>query len=521
MHLLGEIMRAISAAPGILACSAALWCCIAAAAPSALAASQANQAHNPADFAWQPGAIDHAQRMRQFRDADSGAQPTPPDIPQLETDVDTAGLIATFQPNGSTPTADNAFFQNLGSNDRTCFTCHQPQNGWTVSAASVQARFYASFGADPIFRLVDGATCPTDDVSSVGDKLRAYRLLMRKGLLRIGLPMPAAPIRQFEIVSVDDPYHCNTDPATGLTSPTSGIVSVYRRPLPATNLNFLSTIMWDGREPSFASQAMDATLGHAQANAAPTAAQVQQIVAFETGTFSAQSFDDKAQALDADGATGGPSALAQLVASFFIGINDPFGQNPQNTPFTPVIFTLYGAWADLSAHDPTTKAREAVARGEELFNAETININGVAGINDVLNQANFRGSCGTCHDTPNVGDHSIKAPLNIGIADAGMNAPPGLDIADLPVFNLRCVSGPLAGNTYTVTDPGRALISGQCADIGKLKGPGLRGLAARAPYFHNGSAATLADVVNFYDQRFGIGFTEQQKRDLVAFLETL
>jgi cytochrome c peroxidase len=138
-----------------------------------------------------------------------------------------------------------------------------------------------------------------------------------------------------------------------------------------------------------------------------------------------------------------------------------------------------------------------------------------------LNQANFRGSCGTCHDTPNVGDHSIKAPLNIGIADAGMNAPPGLDIADLPVFNLRCVSGPLAGNTYTVTDPGRALISGQCADIGKLKGPGLRGLAARAPYFHNGSAATLADVVNFYDQRFGIGFTEQQKRDLVAFLETL
>ena len=41
------------------------------------------------------------------------------------------------------------------------------------------------------------------------------------------------------------------------------------------------------------------------------------------------------------------------------------------------------------------------------------------------------------------------------------------------------------------------------------------------PYFHNGSAATLLDVVTFYDQRFGIGFTDQEKRDLVNFLNTL
>jgi cytochrome c peroxidase len=86
----------------------------------------------------------------------------------------------------------------------------------------------------------------------------------------------------------------------------------------------------------------------------------------------------------------------------------------------------------------------------------------------------------------------------------------------LPVFTLQC-----GGNTYVVTDPGRALISGNCDDIGKFKGPILRGLAARAPYFHNGSAATLLDVVNFYNQRFGIGFTDQQKKDLVNFLKTL
>lgn len=58
-------------------------------------------------------------------------------------------------------------------------------------------------------------------------------------------------------------------------------------------------------------------------------------------------------------------------------------------------------------------------------------------------------------------------------------------------------------------------------DIGKVKGPILRGLAARAPYFHNGSAATLSDVVTFYDKRFNVGFTNQEKADLVAFLNTL
>ena len=139
----------------------------------------------------------------------------------------------------------------------------------------------------------------------------------------------------------------------------------------------------------------------------------------------------------------------------------------------------------------------------------------------VLNQPVIQGVCGTCHDSPNVGNHSVKAPLNIGVANAGADSPPALDIAGLPVFTIACTSGPLAGAMFEVTDPGRALITGKCADIGKVKGPILRGLAARAPYFQNGSAATLADVVEFYDQRFAIGFTEQQKADLVAFLSAL
>jgi len=460
-----------------------------------------------------------AQQMRTFKDNGTGTQPTPATIPGFETDPDPSGVMGTAQPAGATVTSQNAFFANLGTNNRTCFTCHQPANAWGISAASVQARFASSNGQDPIFRLVDGATCPTDDVSTPQAMQQAYQLVLSKGLIRIGLPMPANA--QFSVTNVQDPYGCNTNPQTGLTSPTAGTVSVYRRPLPSTNLGFLSTIMWDGREPSLSSQATDATLTHAQANTAPTSDQLTQIVNFESGIFTAQESDNTAGVLHAQNATGGSTALSLQLANFFIGVNDPFGGNPEGQPFDSNIFDLFKPWLGLSGNDAATQFKESVARGEEVFNTEPINITGVAGINDVLNQPTFAGFCGTCHDTPNVGDHSVKAPLEIGIADAGSKAPPAVDISGLPVFTLQCNQGPLAGQTFQVTDPGRALISGNCADIGKVKGPILRGLAARAPYFHNGSAATLTDVVNFYNQRFNIGFTAQQTQDLVNFLSTL
>ena len=72
-----------------------------------------------------------------------------------------------------------------------------------------------------------------------------------------------------------------------------------------------------------------------------------------------------------------------------------------------------------------------------------------------------------------------------------------------------------------VTDIGRAMVTGKCVDIGKFKGPILRGLAGRAPYFHNGSAATLMDAVSFYDTRFNLHLSQQDKDALVAFLKTL
>ncbi len=426
--------------------------------------------------------------------------------PNLQPQLNPTGIARTFSATGSIDLG-NEFFQNLGTNGRTCGTCHTESDGWTVTPAHIQARFDASGGTDPIFRPVDGANCPSADVSTVEARRAAYSNLLNKGLIRVSIGVPAGA--EFTVVSINDPFGCAQTTPTGL--------ALFRRPLPATNLRFLPTVMWDGRESpkgrslhdNLISQATDATTGHAQ-GLVPSTAQLEDIVAFETALSTAQAQDFGAGELNSQGATGGPVALASQ--KFFVGINDPLGGNPTGAPFDPVAMTVYSAWEN--ARNP---ARQSVARGEQIFNTRQILITGVAGLNDnpALGPA-FMGTCTTCHDAPNVGDHSVPLAINIGVTDYPAGAP--LDTTGLPVYVLRCNA---TGETYTVTDPGRALITGKCADIGKTKGPILRGLAGRAPYFHNGSAATLQDAVEFYDNRFHLGLSEQDKQDLVAFLQTL
>jgi cytochrome c peroxidase len=106
----------------------------------------------------------------------------------------------------------------------------------------------------------------------------------------------------------------------------------------------------------------------------------------------------------------------------------------------------------------------------------------------------------------------VALPIDIGLTDVSQRTP------DLPLYTLRNLQ---TGQIRRTTDPGRALLTGKWKDIGKFKGPVLRGLAARAAYFHNGFAADLMQAVDFYDTRFSIGFTDEEKADLVAFLEAL
>jgi hypothetical protein len=294
--------------------------------------------------------------------------------------------------------------------------------------------------------------------------------------------------------------------------------------------------MWDGREtfkdPSSADciagtttcfatlhfdlldQSNTATLGHAQAANPLTDDQRAAIVAFEATLFTAQVFDADAGDLTARHANGGPRYLAQQ--PFHFGMNDVVaGDYVTGAAFDPTAFDLYASWREASGREAQGRAaaRAAVARGEALFNSRPITIRDVKGLNDDLSVDALSGTCTTCHDTPASGNHSIPAPLDIGLTDASRRTP------DMPLYTLRNKQNPT--QVVQTTDPGRALITGKWRDIGRIKGPILRGLAARAPYFHNGFAKDLDAVVDFYNERFDLNLTNQEHDDLVAFLLAL
>jgi cytochrome c peroxidase len=429
-------------------------------------------------------------------------------LPNPLRTLDRTGVLSTYSTAGGIDLS-NPFFQSLGTNGRSCVTCHQPTDGWSVTPEHLRIRFLMSSGNDPIFRPVDGAVCPSADVSSYSAKQAAYSLLLRKGLIRVSMAVPGGA--DFTIQDIHDPYNC---PETNSSAP-----ALYRRPLPSTNLGFLATVMWDGRETlpgqtisnDLGQQAIDATMGHAQASAPPTSDQVANIVSFERALFTAQSFDHNAGMLTDAGATGGPVNLPKQ--EFYLGINDVLGKDPKGAKFNPAVFNLFNSWVNAAGRNAA--ARRSVERGQALFNSLPITITGVAGLNDLPGLSTVHGTCTTCHDTPNSGDHSLSLAINIGTTD--YPTMPALNISGLPVYTVACSDG----SQVQVTDIGRAMVTGKCSDVGKLKGPILRGLAARAPYFHNGGAATLMDVVDFYDERFQLNLKRFQKADLVAFLQTL
>src|SRR5262249_18518061 len=281
-------------------------------------------------------------------------------LPGALTSSNAAGTLGTLRAGGGFDEA-NRFFAELGTNGRTCGSCHRPAQAWSITPAEVAERFERTAGLDPIFRTNDGSNCEGADVSTLDQRRRAFSALLNKGVIRVGLEVPVEA--EFEIVAVDDPYRC------GMAASSA---SMYRRPLPTANLSFLSAVMWDGRasRPGHAiaddllAQAVDATLQHAE-GVAPPAAQLRDVVDFELGVVAAQTRDHGAGSLSAAGARGGPSLLARQ--PFCIGINDPLGMRPampgaclaRSAGLDPVVFTLFAPWRDASSPE-----RQAIARGE-------------------------------------------------------------------------------------------------------------------------------------------------------------
>jgi len=422
----------------------------------------------------------------------------------LGTFTDPSGQETSLNESASA-TLSNPFFHALGTNGRACASCHKEDQGWSITPAAIQALFKSTDGLDPLFSTVDGSNSPNAPVATLTEREAAYSELLNKGLIRIGLPIPSNA--QFTLASVNDPYKFAS----------ASELSLFRRPLPATNLSFLSTVMFDGRftvtgdsiANDLALQAVNAVSTHEQGTTTPTSEEIAEIVDFETTDFTAQSFDNTAGLLDINNADGGPYVLSQQ--PFTLGENTPFSAS-----FTPDVFTIYDDWTALplgakSAVTPTA-AEQSIARGEQIFDTRPFTISGVPGLNDVINRPSFVGTCTTCHNSTNVGDHSSVVYIDLGLTDPGRITP------DLPQYTLK---NKATGAIRVTSDPGRALVTGQWSDIGKFKVPTLRGLAARAPYFHNGFAPDVNSVIAFYNQRFQIGFSPQEQTDLANFLKSL
>jgi len=403
--------------------------------------------------------------------------------------INPSGFAKSSTPSGTVDTS-NPFFQELGTNGRACVTCHQAAEGWTLTPWGVRMRFEMTGGLDPLFLPHDVANAPNLDVSTVEARRQAYSLMLERAVVRVGLPVKDT--FEFELVAADDPY--------GWASATQ--LSLFRRPLPTTNLRFIGAVNWDGRSTPAAdptnirlglkNQSNGATVNHAKAPM-PIADEVREaIVDFETSLTTAQAFDWYAGFLHVSGAEGGPQPL--LTQPFSLGMN-----LPGSPDFTRNVFTLYAGWD--SGWSSMRRARREIAAGQEIFNNRRFEV-----------APGVLGSCSGCHNTPNVGGASSLRLFDVGVSAPQRRA------ANMPLYTFR---HKVTGETRQSTDPGRALITGLWADMDRFKVPGLRALAARAPYFHDGSARTLREVVEHYDRRFGMNLSWSEKRKLVRFLEAL
>jgi hypothetical protein len=408
------------------------------------------------------------------------------------------GQMRVQNQSGDVTTQNHPFFTALGSNGRACVTCHQPSNSMSVGTALLQQRWSGTQAQDPVFAAIDGSNCP----SLPQQPMSSHSLLLNRGLFRIGLPWPPTgtdgqPITpEFQIQVVSDPTGCNTSSIYGLTSqqPT---ISVYRRPRVVANLQYVggpdaAYLLADGRATTLQAQAMSAAPIHEEASTPLTADQLQQIVDFETQVFAGQNWDAQGGMLDE---FGGPPILG--VNNMALGVPGASG-----IPVSPDAFDSWRNQTGLAQRQQVF--RQSAVRGSDLFFSRQFQLS-----------PGVMGTCSSCH----------QAGASQWIDTGTTNLPTAKASPELPLFLITCDSSapphPLLGSVIFTQDPGRALITGKCADVGSIVMQQFRGLAARAPYFSNGSAATLDELVDFYDRRFAIGFTDQEKQDLVSLLSIL
>ncbi len=447
------------------------------------------------------------------------------------------GTLRVLLQDGPLDTRGHPFFEPLGPHGRACVTCHQPADAMSLSLASIRQQWQTAGARDPLFAPIDGANCP--DLPH-GER-DSHSLLLDHGLFRIARPWPPrdhagkAIKPDFDVDVIHDPTGCNLSPRWGLPSDDPH-VSVYRRPRPVANLKYVlamgfaidgkrglplpldpdtgkpvsGNLMADSRVLTLKAQMHDAARSHLGFFERLTPAQIERINDFEMRVFTAQQQNRLGDSLDAGGAEGGPAKLAD---------SEPGRLGSQGIG----VWSEFAPWerADDSSVTPERRAlRESIARGARSFRERTFLIADSRGVNSPMGFGNpMRDRCALCHNMSQMG--MDVAP---GQVDLGTTTQPFADQQPhLPLFRITCKGEPHPhyGRVIHTHDPGYALTTGRCADVGRITLQSLRGLAARAPYFVNGTASTLREVVEYYDRRYSIGYTEQEIEDLVNLMSAL
>jgi hypothetical protein len=461
--------------------------------------------------------------------------------------ADNSGIVTTLNLQGPTDTRGHPFFTSLGSNGRACVTCHQPADGMSLSVHDIQLRWTATGGKDPLFAAIDGSNCPM----LPQDERASHSLLLERGAFRVARPWPPLGtdgkriLPQFDIEVLHDPTGCNSSPLYGLHAK-NPMISVYRRPRPATSIKYLTAVgftfepkngwplpidpesglrmsgnlLADSRAGTLKEQILDAAHTHLETAGALSEGQIQRIVDFESHIFTAQSFDRVAGKLDDGGAFGGPETLAQSKPGVLKSAKDVQWVEYAGWAAPATATTATTSAAD-AGDDPKRAFRESVARGAKIFRDRTFLVSDSAGINSMNFGNPTRDSCNFCHNMTRTGMDVAPGQVDLGTT----NEPFADSAPDLPLFKLTChedaAPHPFLGRVVYSHDPGFALTTGRCVDIGKITIQSMRGLAARPPYFSNGSARTLRDVVEYYNRRYNIALTEQEKQDLTNLMSVL
>ena len=459
------------------------------------------------------------------------------------------GRLGILNSAGEINMKGHPFFEPLGSNGRACVTCHQPANGMSVSVESLRRRWKETHGKDPIFEAIDGSNNP-----KLPQELESsHSLLLNRGLFRIGLPFPAkgkdgkTTKPEFTIEVVRDPTGVNLDNDFGLKS-ANPTISVFRRPRSVANMKYVMSpdptfniktgtlaekdpetgltvgmnMMADSRHYTLKAQALDAYDGHLQGHNNLTNTDLQKIVDFENQLYMAQNMDKWGSNLVENGEPSGLGTKAMVKGKVHILANN--NKDP--------IFHWFETWKkpETMPKELTKEQQEfraSVARGNDIFMFRQFWIRDATHINSIGLGNPVKRSCTTCHNGQMTAQDLAPGWVDLGTTNYPTWTEPAVnrDKSELPVFKCTCDKTapphPYLGRVIYTTDPGRALITGKCADIGSIVMQQFRGLAARPPYFANGSAKNLREIVDFYDRRFDMKLSEQDKKDLENFMSVL